>query len=266
MQWGRPSSQSYRETFGDFAYRVRLPPLGQAGGAGRHEKALLKALPNKARVVSKLVQTRRANTIKPIATGAFAVAHSPMCRAARRASSCSRWREAAAQCSTGRVCWLSHTSVSACAPLHALIFHPPHCTSRRNTCKSSGGKHEAPRARRCLPPLFLPLSLPCSSCAQLLSAVHVLQLAELQAHLTACACVALSSGRRPFVARLREIPSHVSTFTVVAGKTFRLSWWGFTRAEPKSTHPAPPLVCLARKVTVSALVCVSLSLTSLSAL
>ena len=164
-------------------YRVRLPPLGQAGGAGRHEKALLKALPNKARVVSKLVQTRRANTIKPIATGAFAVAHSPMCRAARRASSCrSRWREAAAQCSTGRVCWLLHTSVSARTPLHALIFHIRSAAlhvSLRNTCKSSGGKHEAPRARRCLPPLFLPPFCR-APCAQLLSAMHLLRAAQCQ--------------------------------------------------------------------------------------
>ena len=107
------------------------------------------------------------------------VARSPTCRPARRASSCSRWREAAAQCSTSRFCWLLHTSVSARTPLHALSFHPPHCTSRRNTCKSSGGKHEAPRARRCLPPLFLPPFCR-APCAQLLSAMHLLRAAQCQ--------------------------------------------------------------------------------------
>ena len=107
------------------------------------------------------------------------VARSPTCRPARRASSRSRWREAAAQCSTSRFCWLLHTSVSARTPLHALIFHPPHCTSRRNTCKSSGGKHEAPRARRCLPPLFLPPFCR-APCAQLLSAMHLLRAAQCQ--------------------------------------------------------------------------------------
>ena len=122
------------------------------------------------------------------------------------------------------------TSVSARTPLHALIFHPPHCTSRRNTCKSSGGKHEAPRARRCLPPLFLPPFCR-APCAQLLSAMHLLRAAQSVPAHPHCSAPCFFVGREIFgdSMLIKRVPIFI-TVEISRARANRLGWWGFTRA------------------------------------